>query len=609
MSSNPSGYANGAITPEQERDVLRRLKKDGGELPPPSVPKSIFDDEDYADELVNLLVYEQSALERCSNLQAEDFKPMRGMKWGKARWIVAERALDFFQKHGEPAGKMIRVEAQDYARRTQLGEPVMEQIGAYLDNHLEKNIRTKPSPPESILEKVETYLKARQKAQALSKFIMAQNDGTLTDELWHEIFESANIPRPEEAVLLQAPTPLKRVAFQGLAGEIVRACYPHTEANRAHLLNETLCIAGNLLPPDLYWMHGDVRHGLNLFVALVGPSGSGKGDGSETLLSILNLVDRDWADNPNRRAGLSSGEGLVRLLRDPSPKDPGVTDKRLLIVEEEFANVLTMDRRQGNNLQVNLRLASDGRTLAVGSIKGQKENLRATRPHLSLIVHITPDELRALISQTMLTNGFLNRFLLVFGNQSKDLILAPPMPEDTRLDLAARLRHVMEFWKEELKNSGGKLFMAPETDRLLETVWPTVKRYAGVPVTGRAKPHLRKLLHIYAALDCERYARPEHLEAAMEVLRYDSEGAYFTLGRAPQLAVFPEAERILEFLRKAGQKGKTRTEISKELFQKNTPGGEIDNYFQVLRQQGRIIVEKTKPGPQGGRGAERWRAV
>src|SRR5437773_1923195 len=44
-------------------------------------------------------------------------------------------------------------------------------------------------------------------------------------------------------------------------------------------------------------------------------------------------------------SGLSSGEGLIFQVRDPSGDDPGCSDKRLLVVEPEFAGPLrTMQR-------------------------------------------------------------------------------------------------------------------------------------------------------------------------------------------------------------------------------------------------------------------------
>ena len=72
--------------------------------------------------------------------------------------------------------------------------------------------------------------------------------------------------------------------------------------------------------------------------------------------------------------------------------DP-VVDKRLWIMESEFANVLHQARRDGNTLSPALRDAWDGK-----SIKPATKTFRigATDPHIALSAAITPTELRDL---------------------------------------------------------------------------------------------------------------------------------------------------------------------------------------------------------------------
>ncbi len=54
--------------------------------------------------------------------------------------------------------------------------------------------------------------------------------------------------------------------------------------------------------------------------------------------------------------GLSSGEGLIWTLRDPSGQDPGNPDKRLLVVEPEFASLLKAASREISTLSPTLRM-------------------------------------------------------------------------------------------------------------------------------------------------------------------------------------------------------------------------------------------------------------
>src|SRR5581483_4114637 len=100
--------------------------------------------------------------------------------------------------------------------------------------------------------------------------------------------------------------------------------------------------------------------------------------------------------------------GLIWHVRDPIEKrepvrergrppryetvvaDPGEEDKRLLVVEPEFANVLKQTERQGNTLSALLRQAWETGTLQTLT---KNSPAKATGAHISVIGHITADEL------------------------------------------------------------------------------------------------------------------------------------------------------------------------------------------------------------------------
>jgi hypothetical protein len=70
------------------------------------------------------------------------------------------------------------------------------------------------------------------------------------------------------------------------------------------------------------------------------------------------------------------------------------------VYEPEFANVLKHTERQGNTLSVILRQAWDG----TGAIRALTKNspARATGAHVSMIGHITAEELRRYLTQARL---------------------------------------------------------------------------------------------------------------------------------------------------------------------------------------------------------------
>jgi hypothetical protein len=147
------------------------------------------------------------------------------------------------------------------------------------------------------------------------------------------------------------PKSLCKKAFHGIAGEIVRSIDPYSEADDAAILINFLVAFGNIVGKEPHFMAGPDRHGVNLFAVLVGDTAKGrKGMSWGWIREIFIKIEESWAlyKTPG---GLSSGEGLIWEVRDPIEQqqpikekgkvtgyenvivDPGVTDKRLLVVE------------------------------------------------------------------------------------------------------------------------------------------------------------------------------------------------------------------------------------------------------------------------------------
>ena len=147
-------------------------------------------------------------------------------------------------------------------------------------------------------------------------------------------------------------------------------------------------------------------------------------------------------------AALSSGEGLIWAVRDEIEKqepirdkkktitgyqtvieDKGVADKRLLVIEPEFASVLRVAGRDGNTLSTVYRQAWDSGLLRV---LNKNSPVKATGAHISIIGHITRDELLMELSNNDKVNGFGNRNLWLCVQRSKFL---PDGGDVDRLDL------------------------------------------------------------------------------------------------------------------------------------------------------------------------------
>lgn len=402
------------------------------------------------------------------------------------------------------------------------------------------------------------------------------------------------------------PKPLAVEAFLGLAGAVVRTLEPHTEADPAALLINFLVAYGNALGRGAYAVAEADRHGTNLFAVLVGESAKGrKGSSWGHIRELFRRVDPTWSAGCVT-SGLASGEGMIWEVRDPIEKtdkhgdpeivDAGVSDKRRLIVEGEYASVLKVLSREGNTLSTVVRLAWD-----TGDLSTLTKNNpgRATGAHFSIIGHVTRDELLRYLNDTEAGNGFANRYLWVCTRRSKVLPEGGGIVNYQALtsSLALSLFRERERGEREIKR-----------DEEARAMWADVygDLSEGRPgllgsVTGRAEAQVLRLSVLYAAIDGAEYVGREHLLAALAVWEYVEASARYVFGDS---LGDPVADALLGALRRDGVLPKTKLH---DLFGRNYPVGRIETALGLLERFG--LAQRTKdekPGP--GRPAELWTA-
>ena len=94
------------------------------------------------------------------------------------------------------------------------------------------------------------------------------------------------------------PDPVGEPAMYGLAGQIVRAIEPHTEADSVGLLSQLLVGFGNVVGHLPHFMVEADSHTMNLFLGLVGATSKGrKGTSLGHVKRLLASVAPDWAHN------------------------------------------------------------------------------------------------------------------------------------------------------------------------------------------------------------------------------------------------------------------------------------------------------------------------
>ena len=415
------------------------------------------------------------------------------------------------------------------------------------------------------------------------------------------------------------PAPLGDAACIGLAGEVLAAFEPLTEADPNAILIQFLAAAGNLFGGGPHLVIGEKRHALRLWPLVVGSTATGKkGTGAGLVFSILDAADPSWKSC--RKAGIASGEAIVHHVRDANAvvrrmqksgtefeireTVEGVTDKRLLLIEEEFSRVLRLSRKEGTTLSAMLREAWDHDTLMTTS-KTAAET--ATGAHVTVIGHITPEELRRELSSTEISNGFANRFLFVASRRSKHLSFPPKLDAARRSHLVELFQTVKTHWEKE----SPELFLSEPTRRIWDTMKPEIEEEAeraetaGLAigkVISRGAPYVLRIAATYAALDCSAEISPPHLAAAREVWRYSVDSARAVFG--DELSN-PHARTILEALANHPERAMPRAQIH-DLLQRHCAASELTRIRDALIAAGRIDAHyETIPG---SRKTEWWRA-
>ena len=205
------------------------------------------------------------------------------------------------------------------------------------------------------------------------------------------------------------PAPPAEAVFHGPAGEFVLRTAPHTESHPMALLSQFLVAFGTATGANAHYAVEASHHHSNEFIVLVGPSSKGrKGSSWDHVEALMRDVDEPFAERCIA-SGMSSGEGLIAEVADDA-EDAPAGEKRRLIVESEFAQVMKVLAREGNTLSPVIRNAWDGKTLQT---MAKNSPLRATRAHVGIVGHITKQELLRHITATELANGFFNRFMVV----------------------------------------------------------------------------------------------------------------------------------------------------------------------------------------------------
>ncbi len=214
--------------------------------------------------------------------------------------------------------------------------------------------------------------------------------------------------------------------------------------------------------------------------------------------------------------------------------------------------------------------------------------IKATGAHISIIGHITKDELLRHLNQTERANGFANRFIWFFVNRSKAIPNPQGVPLEVLSPLIEKLRKAITF-----ANTVEEMRRDDETERLWAKVYSELSEgklgMVGA-IISRAEAQAMRLACLYALMDCSFIVRRDHLKAALALWDYSEKSARVIFGNRTGDS---KVDKVKAALRESGRL--TLTDIS-GVFGRNLPKDETERIIETLLRWGMATVGEEKDG-------------
>lgn len=365
----------------------------------------------------------------------------------------------------------------------------------------------------------------------------------------------------DEDALLNPPPILAKEGFHGILLEVVKVACRTSEASpvavAANLLGTFSAMVGRVAFQHI----GDGTCHARTFFLQVGRTGKArKGTAEFTVRKIFAAVEQilinDYPSMKRHEGGLSTGEGLGWSIRDKTDDDEGGSDdKRMLVIEAEFASAMAAAAREKNTLSATIRTCWDGRDIAP---LVKNASWCSSAPHICIIGHITAPELIEKMSDVDAQSGFLNRFVILHIARAKLVALPQPTPAAEIERLAGLVTESVRFaiGEDITAHNSKEIRMSHDAITLWCDEYPSLT--AELPgITGallvRVEIYCRMFAMIFALLDRSTTIEPQHIRAALAWVNYWKASVSYIF---QTLSAKAEAERlndasaeVLEFIR------------------------------------------------------------
>ena len=421
-----------------------------------------------------------------------------------------------------------------------------------------------------------------------------------------------------------APPVMPPEGFPELVQAIAQASCASSEAHPVAVAANVLALFCCAIGRGPFQRIGDGIVHARPFFLIVGKSGKArKGTAELTPREIFRRADavfRQRHQSTDRlrihAGGLSTGEGVAYAVRDPREPDEktgkggdlGIKDKRLMVIESEFTNVLDQAKREGNILSPTIRNLWDGRDIEPLTKTSQ---LTATRPHIVIIGHVTGHELREKSTENDAANGLLNRFIVAHVHRPKLVPLPEPTPDAVLSALGVRMADAIDYATrgDPHANNTHEIIMTPDAKEFWCELYPQLTRdrdgKAG-SLMARSEVYARMLAMVFCLMAMRSEIQRCDLRAAVAWVEYWQQSityVFLTGEDETELDAFTLA--VLDVVIK--DPGIKLSEIQQVWNRKRIP--EVKASLEKLLNLAPPLIEMRRDANTGGRVAQRYHPV
>ena len=360
----------------------------------------------------------------------------------------------------------------------------------------------------------------------------------------------------------------------------------------------------------------------NLFICILGKSGSGKSKSEGHLWRLLDAALPYDHNNPNskgvnRVSSPGSAEVLINSFSKPitDPTNPkvitGYGSVTGLIDFNELSGLIGRASRTGSVLKPHLMEFYDGNEV-ISSVSLTSGLKRAERAYASASTTSQPGSLRTLLNAGDDASGFLNRWLFVAGPEKKRVAIGGAMVDvEPAVDPLKRIQlwagtfapnEYMEWSLDAIEVFEDWFHNRFEVDRKL----------AESDMLTRTDLLMKKIVLLLSANKLERVVSDTTVKAAVSLYDY-IKACYEVPEREIRTTLNSEIgdtiiERVVAYEKTHG-KGPSTRDLTKSLWRKNYPKELIVKNLENLEKLGLLTTTAVAPSTAGGRPAIRYRYV